>query len=221
MLAITACNNNSPTNPESDNNNSNTPPALPNVAPLTISFPQGAPNDIQAMIFAANSLTGLGAVYMNALANSQPTYSNGKWTWIYNKDSLTITLTAVSNPDETVSWELILDGTETLTNTVFSNWTAMAGTTSKDGSSGSWVIYFANSTQVAGNAEWQIDSQGDVTARLTTGDLIIEAQGSQDGSGAVTITQNGEKLFESTWTATGGTWTYYNPETGETQTGAW
>jgi hypothetical protein len=219
LLAFTACSINSPNNP---NDSNNTPPAIPSLAALTIRVPQNAPTNIQGMVIAANSITGLGYAYINAVTNSQPAFDNGEWTWKYNNGSLAITLIASSNSDGSVNWQLVLDGTETTTNTVFSNWTAMTGTSSQDGMSGNWVINNLNSTEAAGNATWQTDSQGNVTVKLTTDALVVDAKGNTDGSGEIIIVQNDKKIYEATWTASGGTWIAYDPSTGQkTGEGSW
>lgn len=218
LLTISACSTNSPNNPNGSNN---TPPTIPNLTAITISVPSNAPANIKGMILAANSITGLGYVYINAVAGNQPIFDNGTWTWILN-GSLTITLIASENSDGSVSWELILDGTETTSNTVLSNWTAMTGNSSQDGMSGNWVIYNLNSTQAAGNATWQTDSQGNVTVKLTTDALVVNAKGNSDGSGEIVIFQNSIKIYEASWTADGGSWVAYDPSTGEkTDEGVW
>ncbi|MFQ5627802.1 MAG: hypothetical protein ACE5I1_03500 [bacterium] len=123
FFAFSACTTNSPNTPDNSND---TPPEIPNITALTIAIPQNAPTDIQAMVVAANSLTGLGYAYLNAVTDTQPVQNDGKWTWTYNNGSLTIILIAVMNADNTVSWELILDGKEAVTSTDFTNWMGQA-----------------------------------------------------------------------------------------------
>lgn len=213
LLAMTACSNNSPNNP---NDSNNTTPTIPDLTAIAISIPENAPVNIKAMISVANNIVGLGYVYIDIVSENQPALENNKWIWKNTYGSLTITLIASSsNSDGSINWQLILDGTESSTNIVFSNWTAMSGTSSRDGMSGSWVIYNLNSTQAAGNATWQTDSQGNITVNLTTDALVVDAKGNSDGSGEIVIVQNNVKIYEANWTADGGSWAAYDPFTGE------
>ena len=216
LMTVYACSNQSPNSPDNE-----APPTLPDLSTLSITLPQNAPADIQAMIFAANSLTGTGYAYLNAVTDTQPTHANGQWVWKYNNGSLTITLTATVSADS-VHWQLQLDGTETASNTQFNNWTVMTGASSLDGKNGTLVIYNINSTQVAGNATWQTDDQDNLTVNLTADVIAVEASGNQNGSGNMTIQQSGVKIYEATWTSTGGSWTSYDPATGQQKdSGTW
>lgn len=209
VLAISACSN----NPSSPNGDNATPPTLPDLSNLSIALPQNAPADIQLMIFAANSLTGTGMAYLNFVTATQPTLVDGKWVWQYSKDGLTITLTATEQSDS-LDWQLTLDGTEPSSGTQFNNWTAMTGTSTADGLNGYLTIYEVNSANAAGNATWTADAQGNANIDLTAGDLQVQGTGNADASGSLVVFQAGVKIFESSWTSAGGSWTSYDPTTG-------
>lgn len=220
LTILHACSTKNPNSPDPD---TETPPTLPDLSMLNIAPPQNAPDDIQAMIFAANGLTTTVQNYMNNVTANQPAQVDDQWIWKYTENGLTITLTAAASADS-VEWQLILDGVLDA-NTQFNNWTVMSGTSSLDGTGGSLVIYQINSTQIAGNATWQTDSQGTLALNLTidaSGDLEVQASANPNGDGSLTIAQNGVKIYEATWTASGGSWTSYDPSTGqEKDSGTW
>ena len=91
----------------------------------------------------------------------------------------------------------------------------MTGASTIDGKAGNWALYNLNTTQVAGNAYWQIDAQYNATVVLITDTFKVDAKGNINGSGEITIVQNGVKLYEANWTSAGGTWISYDPNTGQ------
>ncbi|MFQ5627801.1 MAG: hypothetical protein ACE5I1_03495 [bacterium] len=57
---------------------------------------------------------------------------------------------------------------------------------------------------------------------MTTDSLKVDASGNQDGSGDIIIAQNSVTIYEANWTAAGGSWISYDPNTGQqTNSGSW
>ena len=220
-LIFSSCSSNSPNSPEDQNK----PPAIPSTSNLKVTVPQNAPAELQLGAQTANALLTFGLnTWLNSIANTQPSGGNGNWQWTVTAQGITVTLKAVEGSDGSVSWTLTLNGTDPQTGDTYNNWVAMTGTTSADGKSGSFTIYEENSTTVAVTATWSTNEAGTTTVTIETPDGDSWAITSNaDGSGTMVIKENGKKTYEASWnSASAGTWTSYNPETGEqTGSGSW
>lgn len=212
VLFAAACSSDSPNQPDND-----TPPTVPNAALLKIDVPAQAPAEVQGYAGTVNAMTNLGGTYLNLAGDETPISQNGQWVWVYTAQSLTIKLVAEPQDEETIAWQVIVDGNEPNTGITFSNWTAISGTASTDGSSGSWQIYNINQTTVAATASWATDANGNRSSSLALDDFTLSASATAAGDYTLTVLKDGVRAYYVEWSqSTGsGSWTQYAAD-GET-----
>jgi hypothetical protein len=137
----------------------------------------------------------------------RPTQDGNAWVWQIAEGNASMVLRAEKTSSGDVTWALVLNGDDG-EGTVYNNWTAMRGTTSADGSSGTLTFYEENTTTVEGEFSWTKNSAG-----VLTGTLISYTSGVQDakivhvsnpnGSGEITVYarsgSNWVQTFHATW----------------------
>lgn len=221
-LAIIGCSQNdkSLTQPQ------NTPPSLPSIAFTGPNTGSQDPNAQQTKLHV-QTING----YTNILApftGLQGTPNGNSWTWTYNVQNLTATLTVTQQSDGSYYWKLVLNGTDPNTNTTYNNWTALDGTTSAGGKSGSFKGYTPNTTTPLAEFSWVTSSNGVLTGTFklydNTGGVIsqIDIVNNSDGSGEVRLSTAGTLSFKAVWLANGsGQWWRYDANGNEIATGSW
>ncbi len=208
---------------------SSTAPTIPSV---TFSGPTTTSSDQYAQMTKSYALmfNGLSS-YFTAYQGLHAAQNGNTWSWTYSNPAtnFTGTLTVTQQSSGGYSWKLVLNGKESATDTVtYNNWTAMTGTTSSDGKSGSWTIYNENTAIIAALYTWSTSSSGTLTGTLksysNTGTLeaTITVTNNPDKSGEVDIYSGTTLVFKATWIANGSGqwWTYDNSGT-QTGTGTW
>jgi hypothetical protein len=220
-LAIIGCSkNNSPTQSQ------NTPPSLPSIAfngPNTSSQDQNA-QQAKLHILTINGYTNILAPFFGL--KGAPT--GNSWTWIYNVQTLTATLTATQQSDGSYNWKLVLNGTDASTTTTYNNWTALDGTTSADGKTGSFKVYSPNTTTQLAQFSWSTNPSSVLTGTFklydNSGAVIsqIDIVNNSDGSGEVRLSTAGTLSFRAVWQTNGsGQWWRYDANGNQTATGSW
>lgn len=176
----------------------------------------------------ATSFSSIIAAYSSFFATNAQ--QNGDtWTWtVTEPPSFTATFTAGKQSDGSYSWKLVMNGRSSSDTVTYNNWTALQGTSSADGKSGDWKVYYPNTTIVSGEVIWSTDNTGKMTGTIrsysNTGALTgsIAIINNTDGSGEIDEYQGSTLVFKAVWTSSGsGTWWTYNNNGTQTGTGTW
>ncbi|RMF61884.1 MAG: hypothetical protein D6748_00675 [Calditrichaeota bacterium] len=184
------------------------PPDVSQILP-EIEFPstEGAPLEAQIWIIQFNVFSQIANLYWQQLYQTDARFENGKWTWSYNYNGITITFTA-EKTDTAWVWSMTFNGTytdpETGESFTYNNWKAFEGSTNLDGKSGSLKYYMENSTQLFLTFDWHIDASNVYYATLISYDETgafyskMELVLNQDGSGEI----KGYEYVNNNWTLT-------------------
>lgn len=215
MVAVLAASCSKSSNPSTSNN---TPPTLshPNFSgPNTTSDSAGA-LEAQSVALEIGVYTALASSFMVG----QGTQNGSSWTWTVPVGAnFTEKWTGTIQSNGDYQWTLIFNGaTDTLT---YNNWTYLKGTTSKDGKTGSWTVYYTNTTKPQVQFSWSTSSDSTVTAVA----LVLDTSGNTletttlinhpDKSGEVDANEGGILIFKATWLSNGsGQWWEYDPSSG-------
>lgn len=172
--------------------------------------------------------------YLGFYTANGGTQSGNTWTWTYTQiQGFTATWSATSSSNG-YNWKLVYNGTLTSggSSETFSNWTVLNGNETTDGKSGSWTLYYVNSTIAAYAVTWSTSSTGTLTGTIivndTTGAQVAKQvfTNNTDKSGELVVYEGpasgAVQVLDVKWTSTGsGTWTSFDPTTGETNSGSW
>ncbi len=154
--------------------------------------------------------------------------SGNSWTWSSTSGGFTATWTATSSSSG-YDWKLVYNGV--LGNVTFSNWTALSGSESTDGKSGSWTIFYPPTTVPVYQLSWSTASNGTITGTIlanndTTG--AVESKqvftNNPDKSGELVVYYgNGpQKEFDIIWNADGsGHYTMWDDQGNVAANGTW
>ncbi len=181
-------------------------------------------------IIAAETFNVISSGYVGLLTGHTGTQNGNTWTWNYTypQTTATITWTATSSSSG-YSWKLVENGT--LSTVTYNNWTALTGYESTDGKTGNWIIYFDNSTNVQDSVGWSTAASGNLNGTIleynTTGQVssvLVFTENLTSHTGELVIyggpISAATKVWDISWTASGGTWTeYYGGTT--VNTGHW
>lgn len=161
-----------------------------------------------------------------AFYSGSGTHSGNSWTWTFTENGLTGTWTATSSSTG-YDWSFVENGTSG--STAYNNWTALSGTESSDGKSGSWTIYYTNTDTPEAVASWSTGGSGNLTGTV----LVYNTSGTQtgkwiftdnaDNSGELKTYSGSVLTWDIKWSSNGsGTWVEYDPYTGaEVNSGSW
>ncbi len=182
----------------------------------------------QATITYATSINAMTS-WSTAFSGLSATQNGNTWTWSYGTSAFTETYTATKLSDGSYSWKFVLNGQVDANSPNYNNKTLFEGTTSADGKSGTWKIYYDTSTTVLAQLDYSTDANGTVTGTYqefdTDGTLSgkIIVTNNSDKSGEVQYFDKTILVYKSTWQANGsGTWYTYDSTTGnQTGTGTW
>jgi hypothetical protein len=151
--------------------------------------------------------------------------SGNSWTWTYSAQGFTAIWTATSSPNG-YKWTLVYNGT--LGNITYNKWTALSGTESTDGKTGSWTIYYPNTAIVGYQVNWSTDISGVVSGTIvgndSTGTLNAKYvfTNNPDKSGELVIYDHTAKTFDIKWTSSGsGSYTEWDDQGKIVATGNW
>lgn len=218
VLSGCSKNDSSPTEPQLS---APTVPSLVFTGPNTTSTETNA-QMIKSYVSAMNSFTTMFAPYQYI----QSVRDGNTWTWNYTEGTLTIKMTSTYQSDGSYLWKLILNGKDPSDGTTYNNWTAMEGSTSGDGKSGSWKIYEENTTTVGGDFAWATSNnvltgtQKEYTNGVSTGQIVLV--NNPDNTGEMRVYEGTVMTYKATWTAAGsGQWWTYNSSGTQTGTGSW
>ncbi len=134
--------------------------------------------------------TSYGAVYAKSVASlfnaTSGTYmgyfiGNGTqigntWSWTDTSSGFAATWSATSSSNG-YDWKLVYNGVEG--NLTYTNWTALSGSETTDGKSGSWTIFYPPTTVAAYQLSWSTASNGTLTGTIvvyndTTGSVAAK-----------------------------------------------
>lgn len=115
------------------------------------------------------------------------TQSGNTWTWTYSANGLSATWTATLNGSN-YDWKLVETGTEG--GVPVTNWTALSGTESTDGKSGTWTLYYPPAAVIAYQVSWSTSSTGVLTGTIVANDTTGAQQLKYD------FTENPDKSGE-------------------------
>lgn len=175
----------------------------------------------------AGLFTATAQGYMSYYTGSG-TQSGDSWTWTYSANGFTATWTAALS-GSSYNWKLVYNGTDN--GVPYSNWTALSGTETTDGKSGSWTIFYPPTTVAAYQLSWSTASNGTLTGTIlmnndTTG--AVESKqvftNNTDKSGELVVYYgNGpQKEWDITWAADGsGEYTMWDEQGNVIGTGKW
>ena len=218
MLAGCSKDDSSSTGPEA------TAPTVPTITfkgPNTNST-DGNAQMVKSYVSSMNVFTTMFAPYQFL----QSTRDGNTWTWNYTQSTLTVKMTSTAQSDGTYLWKVIFNGQEPSGSTTYNNWTAMEGSTSGDGKSGSWKIYDENTTVIAGDFTWSTTNniltgtQKEYNNGTSTGQVVVV--NNPDNTGEMRVYTGTVVTYKATWTAAGsGQWWTYNSSGTQTGTGSW
>ncbi|MFQ5752552.1 MAG: hypothetical protein ACE5HI_11195 [bacterium] len=212
-----------PTEPEP------TPPQLPDKSIMLINFPTNAPSQVNDVVEELTTDIIYCFQMFDSAKGENPIGKHPNWTWRTHyettHENFEVTIIAKVVSENSISWEIILDGTHF--GTSYDNFLFLEGTTQPDGKSGSLDVYSFYDNEILIELGWTKNKQGVLSlsddnpspSYLKRFDLI----GHPDGSGSLTVTKKDIKIFEASWDATGaGSWVTYDATTGQqTDSGSW
>ncbi len=175
-----------------------------------------------AGLFNATSSTYMGFFTGNGTQNGNT------WTWSYSAGGFTATWSATSSSSG-YDWKLVYNGVQG--NETFSNWTALSGSETTDGKSGSWTIFYPPTTVAAYQLTWSTASNGTLTGTIvvnndTTGSVELKQvfTNNPDKSGELVVYYgNGpQEEFDIIWNADGsGHYTMWDEKGNVAANGTW
>ncbi|MGD9488200.1 MAG: hypothetical protein AB7W47_09270 [Calditrichaceae bacterium] len=203
----------------SGNSNKDTPPSLPNLN--LASPPTDAPPEVYTEFQYTGVMLGPWMLWIGNIFDDIDAVRDGDtWVWTSTNNDLTITIKATVGDDDSIVWQMILDGSIGIL--MYDNWLAMEGYQSGDRKSSSWTFYQMNSEEVAFVSSCETDDDGNVICTFNFGMFSHESTANADGSGSFLIYNNGNLLFESHWDSSGnGWWKKYNSSGNEIAGGTW
>lgn len=228
--AIWACGkNDSATAPKHD------PPNLPAEESVVVNLPQNAPQQVRDYYGQVDRPFKTALEHSTRIKGMKPVNNQATWTWTFLPGGAglpAVTLKAVALPGDTIHWTISWNGD--VGGVVINNWVSAEGKTTSDGKYGDWKFYVFNTSSLDRTAAWRKSDDGvltinaahqrapgpadDVSANF--GFLLL---GNPDGSGVLQVSQDGVKIFEAIWQASGaGIWAAYDASTGQQiDGGAW
>ena len=179
----------------------------------------------------AKSVAGLfnatSATYMGYFSGNG-TQSGNTWTWSYSYGGFSATWSATQSSSG-YEWKLVYNGVEG--NVTFSNWTALSGSESTDGKSGTWTIFYPPTTVAAYQLTWSTASNGTLTGTIvvnndTTGSVEVKQvfTNNTDKSGELIVYYgNGpQQEYDIIWNADGsGHYTLWDQQGSVVANGTW
>ncbi len=173
----------------------------------------------------ADEFNALSAGFM-AFYTGNGAHSGNSWTWTYTDNGLTGKWTATSSSTG-YNWGFVENGTAG--SITYNDWTALSGTESSDGKSGSWTFYHTDTDTPEAVANWTTDGSGNLTGTI----LEYNASGNQtgkwiftdnaDNSGELKMYTGNTLTWDIRWISSGsGTWVEYDQNTGAAvNSGSW
>ncbi len=177
-----------------------------------------------ASLFNATASGYLG--YYSGQSGSQ---NGGNWTWTYSVQGFTATWTATSTSSG-YDWKLVYNGTLSGSGSsqTFNNWTVINGSESSDGKTGSWTIYYPNTTIAGYQVTWSTNSSGTLTGTIVANDTTGALQAkyvftnNSDKSGELKMYTGTQLTLDATWTSSGsGQYTEWDEHGNLVASGSW
>lgn len=199
----------------------------PTIPTVTFKGPNTSSTDINAQMIKsyASAMNTFSTMFL-PYQQLQSARSGNTWTWTYTDRTLTATFTATSQSDGSYQWKMVLNGVDADDGTTYNKWTALEGTTSGDGKTGSWKIYDENKTTVATEFNWTTTNnvltgiQKDYSSGAVTDQITLI--NNPDNSGEMRVYSGTVMTYKATWTSTGsGQWWTYNSSGAQSGTGSW
>jgi|GEM_PF-2538457 hypothetical protein len=204
------------------NDSDDSPPEIPELiifkAPNSSAVPAALKNSIDQ--FNANMATGY--TYLSIATINKPNKKDNRYVWEVKAGGFTAIIEAVPAENDQVNWSVVISGSDG--NVTFNNWKAMEGTSNRSGKKGEWHIFKENSTEELGVYNWEVreDDSKFGSFTMSTEAIRYEVVNNPDGSGSFVKYENGIKVFEATWNASGaGSWTEWDTQGNVVNSGSW
>lgn len=216
-LLVSGCTN-------SPNDSQQTAATIPSVTFKGPTTNSSNPNvrSIDSAVAVMNSYSQQLSVLRNLTAVGQ----GNTQTWTYNRfNTLTINLIATGQADGSHRWAMVLNGKDT-SGATYQNFTVVRGTTSGDGSSGTWDVYDSTSASPLSELKWSTTNNVlNGSLRSFTGTSVIAQTAvinNPDNSGQLTLYAGTALAFKTVWQQNGsGNWWTYDLNGVQTGTGNW
>lgn len=158
----------------------------------------------------------------DAFRSLPATKEGNSWKWTYTAGGVTYTYTGTKQADGSVQWRYTMNGGG------YNNWTALEGSTSGDGKSGSFKAYEENSTRIDVEVSWSTSASNVLTGiwrdyENGVPDERLELINNPDGSGELKLYNRQNVLtLRIVWQANGsGEWWTYSDTGQQTGNGRW
>jgi hypothetical protein len=198
-----------------------------------VELPQNAPTQVRSFYDQVYSRLPPAPQHFAAIKNITPKNTGNTWTWEYippGSGGMLVTLKAVLLAGDSSQWTISWQG-----GLLSSVWISDEGKITADGKYGSWKLYYFNGTFLERTAVWQKNDQNIIVINATRWHYPDPASelfgiyreflltGSPDASGTLQAIEQGIKIFEAVWQASGaGTWAAYDASSGQqTDGGSW
>ncbi len=183
---------------------------------------------VQGMLTSATALTSSSSAFTQPMDNASWTgIGNSCYNWSATYEGCSALYEVCESGNDYV-WSLTLNGTCVSQEDPYVNWQAFSGTTSQDGTTGTFRYYTPNTTTVAGAWTWSMSADHKsgtwsfYTGDINTGDLVATLDWVENADGSEDVTW---LMPESTkWVLhveTGGTSGYMRSYAWDSTASAW
>lgn len=199
------------------------PPLLLSLSVVDISVPANAPANVRTLVGEGLRDLSTARQFFDLAKGKAPQGVHPTWSWRTELAPYQITIQATRNNDETVAWELRMNG-QAGGSVSLNNWLAAEVTAAAEAKSGTFKYYVLNTTTLSSEGNWRIDAQNAKTINVQTNGKNFAYLSNADRSGNFQVQDmNGRKTFEASWDTNGaGMWAEYDPISGQvTGNGTW
>jgi hypothetical protein len=180
-------------------------------------------NDPHARMGAAyvSMINGINMAFMTPPSGSLAKVTDDPWVYTFEADGFIVTTTAWEDGDK-YYWEIVFNGTDGVY--TFLDWKAMEAWQYIDGHAGEFMAYIEETTQLGAKWSWTENSDGSITYQFNdyTSSELLEVIIYPDGSGVLSIYDNGFLVMRISWAADGsGEWWEYNTDGTVADSGRW
>lgn len=199
------------------------PPLLLSLSVVDISVPANAPANVRTLIGEGLRDLSTARQFFDLAKSKAPQGVHPIWSWRTELTPYQITIQATRTNDETVAWELRMNG-QAGGSVSLNNWLAAEVTATADAKSGTLKYYVLNTTASSSEGNRLINAQNAKTIHVQTNGKNFAYLSNADTSGNFQVQDmNGRKTFEASWDTSGaGTWAEYDPSNGQvTNSGTW
>lgn len=199
------------------------PPLLLSLSAVDISVPTNATANVKMLVGEGLRDLSTARQFFDLAKGKTSQGVHPTWSWRTELTPYQITIQATRNNDETVAWELRMNG-QAGGSVTLNNWLAVEITAAADAKSGVFKYYVVNTQSISAEGDWIIDAQNVKTINVQTNGKNFAYLSNADRSGNFQVQDlNGRKTFEASWDTSGaGSWAEYDPSSGQvTDSGTW